>query len=343
MIQTCYLRIACLMVLTHCGVIPALADQSLQQARREYRTADEKGILSLAWENDRWAGTDQHYTNGFRLAYLSPESAVPRWLDAAADWLPMFPKHSRRRYSLALGQSMFTPKDITRRGLIVNDRPYAGWLYGNIGLISDTDQRLDTLEFSMGVVGESALAEPVQETVHQWTDSPDPAGWDNQLQDEPAIMATYERRWRNLYQFEPFGLGADLSPHIGGSAGTVFTQAAAGATLRLGFDLPADYGPPRIRPSLPGSDFFIPTRELSGYVFAGVEGRAVAHNIFLDGNLFHDSHSVDKKPLVGSLQLGAVFTWQTMRLSYTHVFMTREFDAQDSGDQFGAITLSLRF
>jgi hypothetical protein len=193
------------------------------------------------------------------------------------------------------------------------------------------------------VVGPSAYAEATQETVHELTNSPDPSGWDNQLKDEPAVMLTYERKWRSLYAMSPFGLGVDFTPHLGGSIGNVFTQVVAGGTARIGFDLPQDYGPPRIRPSLPGSDFFVPTRQVSGYLFAGVEGRAVGHNIFLDGNTWKDSHSVDKEHFVGSLQVGAVLTWEDLRLSYTHVIMSEEFKQQQGGDQFGAITLSYRY
>lgn len=113
--------------------------------------------------------------------------------------------------------------------------------------------------------------------------------------------------------------------------------------MRLGYDLPADYGPPRIRPSLPGSDFFIPTQKLSGYLFAGVEGRGVAHNIFLDGNTFRDSHSVDKENWVGSFQLGATVIYKAMRISYEQVFMTKEFKTQIDPAQFSALTVSWRF
>lgn len=307
------------------------------------RAKDDNGIITIAWENDRWAGSDHHYTNGMRLSYLSAETSIPRWLDTAADSLPFFADHGRKRYAFGIGQNMYTPEDITLRGLQRTDRPYAGWLYGTIGMTSDTGHRLDNLELSLGIVGQSALGEPVQEFVHDVTHSPDPQGWDNQLKDEAAIMLSYERKWRGLYEFSPFGVGVDITPHLGGSVGNVFTQAVTGATVRLGFDLPADYGPPRIRPSLPGSDFFVPTQQLGGYLFAGVEGRAVARNIFLDGNTFKDSHSVDKEPLVGAFQFGFAITYQSVRFGYTHVFMTEEFETQSAGDQFGALTLSARF
>lgn len=307
------------------------------------RAQDDRGIATIAWENDRWASSDQHYTNGMRLSYLSPEAGIPTWLDKGAGSLPFFARDGRKRYSFGVGHSMYTPENIRVKPLQVNDRPYAGWLYGTMGVTSDTGYRLDNLELSVGIVGESARADNIQEVIHDWTDSDDPEGWGNQLKDEPAVMLSYERKWRGLYEFSPFGVGMDLTPHLGGSVGNVFTQAVTGATVRLGFDLPADYGPPRIRPSLPGSDFFVPTQQLGGYLFAGVEGRAVAHNIFLDGNTFKESHSVDKEPLVGSVQMGFAVTYQSVRFGYTHVFMTKEFEEQEESDQFGALTMSMRF
>lgn len=79
------------------------------------------------------------------------------------------------------------------------------------------------------------------------------------------------------------------------------------------------------------------------YAFAGIEGRAVARNIFLDGNTFADSRSVDKEPLVGDLQFGIVLDWSDVRLSYTHVYRTREFRTQESSDDFGAFSVSAKF
>ncbi len=118
----------------------------------------------------------------------------------------------------------------------------------------------------------------------------------------------YERKWRNLAEFRESGFGIDLTPHLGGSLGNVGTYLNTGITLRFGKDLSNDFGPPRIRPSLPGSGFFVPRNTFGWYLFAGVDGRAIAYNIFLDGNADGDSLSVDKEPLVADIQVGAVVT-----------------------------------
>jgi hypothetical protein len=113
--------------------------------------------------------------------------------------------------------------------------------------------------------------------------------------------------------------------------------------MRFGKRLSNDYGPPRVQPGLPGFADFSPVSGFGWYLFAGIEGRAVARNIFLDGNTFRDSRSVDKKHLVGDLQVGFVLEWTDMRLSYTHVLRTREFQTQGSEDNFGSFRLSFKF
>jgi hypothetical protein len=319
-----------------------MAMTSSALAAEDVRKEDGEGIFNIVIENDIFAGSDSDYTNGIRFAWMSSEENMPLWTQHIANVLPLA-SSGNKRISIAVGQSMFAPEDLSRRDQVAGDQPYAGWLYGSVGMVSDTGKTLDNVVLTLGVVGPASLAEPSQKFVHHVTDSPQPQGWDNQLRNEPGLMLTYERKWRSIYEISPFGLSADVTPHAGVNLGNINTDATVGATFRLGYDLPADYGPPRIRPSLPGSDFFIPTQELGGYLFTTIGERAVARNIFLDGNTFEDSPSVDKKNFVGSLQVGAAVTYGKTRLSYTQVFMTKEYDTQRHASVFGALTLSRRF
>lgn len=303
---------------------------------------DKDATLSIVLENDYVAGQDNGYTNGFRLSWLSPEHDVPGLLLNLASYMPLFESKGRKRYGVTVGQVMFSPDNLNVRTLIKDDRPYAGYLYGSVGLLSDTGYRLDHLQLTAGIIGPSSLAEKTQKFVHDVGGFTNPLGWDNQLKDEFGVILTYERKWRGIYEFSQFGLAVDLTPHIGASLGNVHTNVNMGLTARIGYDLPSDYGVPLIRPSLPGSDFFSPTKGIGWYVFIGAEGRAVAHNIFLDGNTFKDSHSVDKKIFVGGLQAGLAVTLGSARLSYTHIIRTDEFDGQDTTEEFGALNLSIK-
>lgn len=316
--------------------VPATAQANIPPIK------DDKDIFGVVLENDMFADSDQDYTNGVRFSWLSSEENTPRWVRAAASILPLA-SAGNKRISVAAGQNMYTPSDISRSVPVSTDHPYAGWLYGSVGIVSDTGHTLDNVMLTVGVVGPWSFAEQTQKFVHHVVDSQQPKGWDYQLKNEPGVMLTYERKWRGLYEAVPFGIGMDVTPHVGMNIGNVATDATVGATLRVGYDLPADYGPPRIRPSLPGSDFFMPTQKLGGYLFTTVGERAVARNIFLDGNTFRDSPSVDKKYLVGSIQVGAALTYGQTRLSYTQVFMDKEYTTQKHAAAFGVLTLSCRF
>src|SRR3546814_4711146 len=73
---------------------------------------------------------------------------------------------------------MYTPDDVALRNPPLDDRPYAGWLYGSVGLIAETGRRLDQLELTLGVVGPASLTEQTQKLIHEITDSQEPRGWD---------------------------------------------------------------------------------------------------------------------------------------------------------------------
>ncbi len=320
----------------------------------------DRGVFNVIAENDLWgSGKDSHFTHGTRFSYVSRnissqcEKESPGLWEAfrggVQDLVPGILELDTSRFSLILGQSIFTPEDITRRDLIFNDRPYAGWLYLGAGFITERPggwvDAFDNFEFDIGVVGPASLAEYIQEGWHDVIGTTDPEGWNNQLENEPGVLLTYERKWR-LFRPDPEsrGLGFDFMPHAGLALGNVMTYAAAGATLRVGVHLEADYGPPRIRPGVQGSDFFNEPKGAFGwYLFAGVEGRAVGRNIFLDGNTFEDGPSVDKKTLVGDLQVGLVVTLKRWRFAFTNIFRTDEFKGQTEADEFGSVSASYRF
>lgn len=299
--------------------------------------------LTLVVENDLFSNRDGHYTSGVRFSWVpGRNTSAPEWAVKTARVAPWFPERGEIRHGYAIGQSMFTPRDITTPNPPLSDRPYAGWLYATIGLGAESGRQLDQFAITIGMIGPASLAEQSQKLVHQITSSREPQGWDTQLRNEPGIIVSYQRSWRRRVATNVFGNRLDFTPHLGAALGNVYTHANAGLTVRFGQQLPIDYGPPRILPGMPGPGDFSPASDFGWYLFAGVEGRAVARNIFLDGNTFRDSRSVEKEPLVGDLQFGIVLDWSDVRVSYTHVLRTREFTTQVGNDDFGAIGVSVK-
>jgi hypothetical protein len=312
----------------------------------------DKGVFSLAVENDSLSsGADRNYTSGVKLAYVSPAERVPDWLQGSGRFTRALSGSDPDFWGIAIGQSIFTPEDIEANPAPADQHPYAGWLYLQLMVGAEEDRPgglepryLDTYELEIGIVGPSALGEEAQSSIHEWLGAPDPQGWDSQLNDELAFAVSFDRRWRPPWlQFstDVGGLEFDLTPSAGATLGTLRTEARVGATARVGWRLDNDYGPPRVRPSLSGVEHFSGGR-LSWQVFAGVQGRAVARNLFLDGNTFEDSASVDRNPYVADFQTGFSVSAGDWRLAYTYVWRTEEFETQGARQDFGALALSVR-
>lgn len=310
------------------------------------------GTWSLNVENDRIANTDRHYSNGIRLGWVSEKtdgSDLPEVRDILQFLYPLANIRSGR-VGLEFGHNIFTPGDTEARQLIEDDRPYAGWLYGAASVYAETgkgfgdfySETLDKVALEVGIIGPAALGEPVQNEFHTLIGVDTSKGWDNQLENEPGINLIAERKWR-ASPFRFWGVEADAIPHVGASLGNVYTHIHGGAIARIGQQLSIDYGPPLIRPNLSGYSAIEATEGLAWYAFAGVDGRWSLRNIFLDGNTFHNSHSIDKKPLVGDFVAGVALVYGRARLSFTHVMRTKEFDGQQSADRFGSVSLSYRF
>jgi hypothetical protein len=318
---------------------------------------DETATFNLIEDNDSFInGSDKHYTQGLRLAWASGErqkdpGAPDGGYEAIADALFFGGADGARiRYGVFFGQSFFTPDDLDRRDPDPRDRPYAGWLYLGANLYRETDTVLDRAQVTLGVVGPAAGGEEVQNDFHNYTGSfiggTNVQGWGSQLKNEPGLILTEERKWRLTGgDIAPFEF--DFLPEVNASLGNVFTYGGIGGAIRIGRGLRADWGPPRVQPALSGSDFVnhrvFKERAVAWYLFAGGEVRAVGRNIFLDGNTFADSRSVDKKPIVADLTAGFSVLATFGRMAVTYTRRTKEFTTQVDEDEFVSITLGVLF
>jgi len=318
--------------------------------------ADDGWRTNLLEENDSlYFHTDKHYTQGLRLSLLSPVLREESWADELFDFAKHIPtvfaenEPHTRRDSLFFGQSVFTPENLDIKPPSPRDRPYGGWLYGGASMLQETGRQLENFEVDVGVVGPGALGKQVQNDWHQFIGIHQAKGWSDQIQNEPGAVVSYERLWR-LPVPEISSLrgevenGVDVVPQIGGSVGNVFTYGEVGALLRIGRHLEADYGPVRIRPALSGTDYFNPDPmqdDVGFYFYVGVQGRAVGHNIFLDGNTFRQSPNVPRKTFVADLQGGASIFWSShIRLDASVVRRTDDFAGQRTPDVIGTVAVA---
>lgn len=317
-----------------------------------------QGTYSFTLDNDLFANRDRDYSNGFKAAWSSPnvrsfadDDCLPPWLQRAGQLFTQVysPTIEQGNVTFTFGQAMYTPRDKVATELIANDRPYAGWTYLGFGYNTRSKSRLDSYEVNLGVVGPWSHAREAQRFVHKVRHLEQFEGWNNQLKNEFGAQLVFERKYRTEFLQNPesrAGFGFDVIPHYGFSLGNVATYANAGVELRAGWGLPDDFGTSPIRPagdnSAPrtadGVSQF--TRQIGAHVFASVDGRGVARNIFLDGNTIRDSHSVNKKYAVADAAVGIAANFGVYKIAYVRVFRTQEFIGQQSAPRYGSITIS---
>ena len=318
----------------------------------------ERGTVSIYFENDLFGGTDRFYTNGTKLGWSSTDLAKFSDTLWASPLLPLINNLPfvnnpafQKNLAFSLGQNIYTPDDTESRVVVKDDRPYAGWLYVGLGLVWKNAAVRHSLVLNVGVVGSWSYAEQSQKAVHEARDLGVPQGWDNQLHNELGVLAVYEAKWRWPVRERRSGLDWEFLPHAGAALGNVQIYANLGGEFRFGINLPDDFGTSGIdaasTTSTPVEGRQQAARtdavDLGLYLFARADGRVVARNIFLDGNTFGNSHSVDRKWLVGDLAVGASVNYKNTKLTYSLVYRTKEFDTQEEGQLFGSISVNYAF
>ena len=346
------------------AILFALSTLSVQ-AEDERRPGDGSS-LTLYFENDLFAATDRYYTNGMRLSWLSRDLQTiegnNEWAEVLRPILDFLTKEDpdyTHNVGIALGQGMYTPQDVFNRDLVPNDRPYAGWTYLALSLHRKNDRQLHVVELSLGMIGDYSFAHETQDAVHDIRNIRKSEGWDHQLDNEPGLILTYDHRRRYATSLSDIGvdrwtdnkLGIDAIPYFSLSVGNVLTQATVGTTVRVGWNLPKNFHSNRIRTagyalgasaSAADKDQAHPGK-LSVYLFTGLEGKAVARDITLDGNTFAPSHSVDKENFVGEFEAGLGVRYDRFSFTYTYVVRTKEFTTQPENQEYVALSFGYAF
>lgn len=306
----------------------------------------KNNFLALTIENDSLGnGADKNYTSGVRLSYLNTQQKPIQLIKQLDKTIPLFAFNDTTAATYSLGQNLYTPDNITTPNQVPGTRPWAAFLYGSVGLSTVIDNYVDDMELTAGVVGPWAQGEESQKYIHSLIDGDDAKGWSNQIDTEPGFILSWKRRWPQLLVHEWGDFVLSIEPNAGGSIGNVYTLAETGLILHLtpSADRWQDT-PLLVRPSIPGSGFFqSKNRGIGWYFFSGAQGRAIARNIFLDGNTFENSYDVDKKNFVVDFNAGIALTIKDVRLSYTLIYRSKEFKSQLDDSFFGAASVGYRF
>lgn len=307
---------------------------------------NQGAVLVFTEENDGVVGEDKHYTQGLKISYLHADDSAPDWLTLYAYSMPAWGYQPQAiKIGTQIGQNIYTPKNTETSRPVEDDRPYAGWLYTGFilqrrGLTAGGRPTLESIQADVGIVGPPALGKEAQ----HWAHKDDLDGWHNQLETEPGLALKYLRAW----VISPDCHGPrtfDFIPHAGFSFGNIDTSLRVGATVRAGINLPDDFGSQTINSLATtegGSSRNGANNRWGFHLFCGAEGRIVAYNEFLNGNVFHDSVSVTPEPLVGWVKGGGALQYQRFEAGAALVWSTDEFTGQGHTDTFGTVYLKVK-
>lgn len=264
--------------------------------------------VAFQLDNDFTLMEDDGYTNGIRLRCARYDDDVVG--------LSGF---SNVIYSL--GHSIYTPENIARSSLQEDDQPYAGHAFAQIdGLLAGTASTT-RLTAQLGLVGPAAGGEEVQSLIHDIGSFQSPEGWDNQLENEPTLNIGTRHSWR-LGNLPPSN---DLIGLVTAGFGSVRTSASTGIFWRYGaIDVNSVPDASRLTSGLGAKK-----DSTESFLFVGAQAEAVARDLFLDGNLASDSHSIDRPWFLGTASVGGVMRIGDVSLGFTQFLQTPTFDGED--------------
>ncbi len=340
-------------------LVLATASLATMPVQADTAQADTDGAVLKGWafvfENDllgAQSAKDRWYTNGLELMLAFQPGREPDLLKPAVSWgqwiVPQDCQGSGCSLTMntVLGQNIYTPRRVDVAEPQLKDRPWAGWLYGGIGLTSFSGNRQQTLGLKVGVTGPASLAEKTQKGAHCCLgSSKEPLGWDNQLRPMLGVQLSY---LSTHYHFTDGPVG--LQSSWGGSVGNVrtylrgalaLTWSPAGGTQRGSQSGSLDEG-----------EFFTPdfnAQAVDGSIldslkhtvfFAHAQVSAVAYNVFLQGRTYSGRSQIDPERLVGTSTLGFMIPFGEQgqhKLSLAWKRRTPEFKVQGTdlqGDRF---------
>jgi hypothetical protein len=329
------------------AIIPGLASAASTEKEQitfpALAAATQKKSTAIVIEDNLPGGWDgKNYSGSVRADFLfhDPDKDTPAY--KMGSLFPFFDASKTSGIFYSLGQNIYTPDNISSSQVDTNDRPWAAFLYGSMGTITRPAPYSDEIEATLGIVGPAALGSLSQRVLHRRiTGGPKARGWSHQLKNEPGGMLSWQRSWPYI---AAGGMNREwiLRPYFGAVGGNIRTYGDIGFTVIYGSASDSWQDVPiHMQPAISGMGD--KSNQWRWSLFSGVEGKAVAHDIFLDGNTFATSYSVDKKPFVADLSIGAAITKNRLKISYTTTYRTREFETQRHPDIFGSVGFAIKF
>lgn len=301
--------------------------------------------INVYLENDKYFGTDDGYSTGDQITALYHISNEDY---AFFDLLGYKDEKTYSYATFSIANQIFTPTDFEETALIPDDRPYAGWTFIESSIHKTTQNELRSLSLKVGLLGPMSGSEQIQNEFHRVIGAEISQGWENQLGNELGINLKYTQKWRYHSKISN-DFESSLVPFVSAELGNVAINATAGLMARIGWNISKDYGTSSIDlgadPGIPVYGEYKNMRlkpwSLSFNFMAA--SSAVARDIFLDGNTFSSSHSVDIEHLVAHYGVGLTLRYKNLVIDVMEIQTSKQFKLQKQSHGIGSLIVSYLF
>ena len=303
--------------------------------------AEQSRWLAVTLDNDIVLGNDNGYTNGIYFSwfnvYNQNEQLKPGLMAAPLGWSLDLDNANMTLQSYTLGQVMVTPEDITDENPPEDDLPYSGSLLLNYTFITMEQAQADSVGTVIGIVGPSSGAEATQKWVHEQVGSPEPLGWDTQLEDELVFQLSRGRLWRTWNSTRD---QMDLLLLGEAALGNLSSFVSTAMMFRYGRELSTTFATPLLISTRSAN----PAAIRGGwYLFAGIKFEYVFNTIYADGNTFEDSRSIDYDQSQIGLTSGLAYSWENVSITIALYDSNISEESSSEFTRFGTFTFGWRY
>lgn len=177
--------------------------------------------MGLILDNDLYTSTvnDKYYTNGFEVyyRYLTP---------------PKKDNVVKKITEFRIGQYIYNPQTIRADDFYVNDRPFAGVLFAEVGIHQFyTNESVLKLNAQVGFMGPNAFGKEIQEQFHKTFGYDAVKGWQYQVQNAVLVQAElfYSRKLALLNKINSLDVLAQAEVKLG----TILNEITVGPVFRI--------------------------------------------------------------------------------------------------------------
>ncbi|WP_158546080.1 lipid A deacylase LpxR family protein [Adhaeribacter pallidiroseus] len=296
--------------------LPAFAQYSADSV-----FVNQDKLFYFIFDNDATFKVDYYYTQGIGVIHFNPvfqKSIINKILLTSKN------TGAEKFYGLAYKYDGFTPTNIRDPEIRIGDRPYASYMFLNqlAGSTHKIKKERITSSLDLGIIGPATGAGKFQRKIHEYLHHGIPQGWKYQIKTD--LILNYNVLYqKGIVHTKPL----EIIGEAGGSLGTLYTHATAGAMVRLGWmnsyfsDLGISNKTTRNQANL---------RKWQLYAFGRTQGRLVGYNAtmqggFLNANNVYTLEASQISRTVLESQTGLALIVKGLRLETAVNFISPEF------------------